>query len=60
MSSQSEERCDQPSRCPLCSGTSAAEPAFETHCPECGYLLWFRKRTAEDVMILDVVADRIV
>jgi anti-anti-sigma regulatory factor len=29
-----------------------------THCPQCGGLLCFRTRVAEEIVILDVLADR--
>ena len=58
MSTLPEERGNQSSRCPLCGSERAADPLPKTHCPGCGCLLWFRKRTVDDIVVLDIRADR--
>jgi len=47
-------------QCLLCSKQVALKPTElfrETRCPHCDALLWFRHRTVQGVMVLDVVPE---
>ena len=59
MSVPFEQRGSLPSQCPLCGSALTCEPPADTHCLECGGFVWFRKRTADDVVILDALPGRI-
>ncbi|MBL7039224.1 MAG: STAS domain-containing protein [Pirellulaceae bacterium] len=57
----SETAEDASYECPVCGARLTVEPPLPPHeapCPVCAYPLWCRKRTVDDVVVLDVMRGR--
>jgi anti-anti-sigma factor len=51
-----------PDKCPACGETVAIEPLQspgEALCAKCGFVLWYRKRTVDDVTMIDAITGKV-
>ncbi len=61
MKTQTEEQTNVSHHCPVCDLRLPDDPVLsfsDDDCPECGYYLWCRKKTEDDVAVLSVLPDR--
>ena len=60
--STSKSTDNWPSDCPICGEkvvVGALQMPGEVSCPACGHVLWFHIRSADDIVVLDVISGKV-